>query len=119
MKKILIIDDELSISAFLSEFLEMKGFEVETASQGEEGLEVFASFDPHLALVDLEMPVMNGFEFCKNILADNPDFPIIIITAHLQKYNSTDIFRLGVKKIITKPLQIRALADTIQNVLTT
>ncbi len=117
MKKILIIDDEPSITAFLAEFLEMKGYQVETASHGKEGLDVFESFNPDLALVDLEMPVMNGFEFCKNILGKHKDFRIIIITAHLQKYNSTDIFELGVKKIITKPLQIQALADAIQEVL--
>ena len=116
MKKILIIDDEPQITAFLGEFLEMKGYEVHTATQGEEGLEVFASFKPDLALVDLEMPVMNGFDFCKHILGEHPDFPIIIITAHLQRFNAADIFKLGVKKIIDKPLQIQSLANSIEEV---
>ena len=62
MKKILIIDDEYQNREMLSDFLEIKGYEVVTANDGAEGLEIFKNNETDAAIIDIKMPIMNGIE---------------------------------------------------------
>jgi CheY-like chemotaxis protein len=114
MKKILVVDDEHDIREILEEFFKLKGYNVKSAENGEAGLKLFYDFAPDLALVDLLMPIMNGFEFTKTVLKKYPDFPIIIITAYSKEYNREDILDLGVREIINKPLQLNKLSELVE-----
>ena len=114
MKRILVVDDEYEIRSMLQEFLILQNFDVKTAADGFEALQVFADFDPDLAIVDIKMPNMDGPSFSKKILEKNPTFPIIIITGFAAQYYIDEILDIGVKKIMQKPLTINALYEAIQ-----
>jgi len=115
--KILLIDDQPEVREFLSDFLSMKGFEVLQAANGKLGLDIFLSEDPDVAIVDVEMPVMNGLQFSKKALEQKKDFPILIITAFLQKYSKEDFETIGVKGVLQKPIDLNLLHSTILDVL--
>ena len=117
MKKILIVDDEPSVREVLSDFLIMSGYEVITAANGQIALDFFEKETPDMAIVDVEMPVMNGLQFSKKLLATNPRFPIIIMTAFFDKYKDTELKNLPVEAILPKPLDLRELSATIKHAL--
>lgn len=82
MTKILIVEDEESLRDVYQEEFELEGFIVETARDGQEGLEKMASFVPELVLLDLMMPKVSGFDVLKRV-KDKPEFkdmPIIVLT---------------------------------------
>jgi len=96
MKKILIVDDQTEVREILSEFLSFKGYNVIEASNGKTALKEYQAHSPLAAIVDVEMPVMNGLQFSKRVLAENKDFPIIIVTAFVEKYSMKDFDDIGV-----------------------
>ncbi len=114
MKKILIVDDEPYVQEMLSDFLQMIGYETETAENGLVALEKFKKFQPDLAIVDLKMPVMNGVVFCEKLFLDHPDFPVLIITAFLHDYEPEALLKLGVREILTKPVDFDDLKKAIE-----
>jgi CheY-like chemotaxis protein len=117
MKKILVVDDEFEVREVLSEFLTLKKFKVSTAEDGLDGLRVFKTFKPDLAIVDVRMPNLDGPGFSKKILTENPDFPIIIISGYIKQYDADEIRALGVREIINKPLNFESLYQVIKNIL--
>ncbi len=117
MKKILVIDDAPDVREMLSDFLIMEGYEVVTAGNGEEGLKIFQETEPVAAIVDIEMPKMNGLEFSKKALEIRPDFPILIISAYVEKYSISYIKQLGVRAILKKPIVLKHLADELKKVI--
>ncbi|NOG44755.1 MAG: response regulator [Calditrichaeota bacterium] len=114
MKKILVVDDEHDIRVMLDEFLTLKNFKVKTAQDGLDALNVIDDFKPDLAIVDIKMPNMDGVDFSKTILKKNSSFSIIVITGYAAQYNIDEILEIGVKKILSKPLNFSTLYDTIQ-----
>jgi DNA-binding response OmpR family regulator len=117
MKRILIVDDQSDVREILSDFLSFKGFEVLQAENGELALKAFSDRQPDVAVVDVEMPIMNGLQFSRQVLEKNDRFPIIIISAYLENYSRTDISDIGVKAIMQKPLDLNDLYKHIQAVL--
>ncbi len=115
--KILLIDDQPDVREFLSDFLTMKGYEVLQAANGKQGLDLFHSEKPDVAVVDVEMPVMNGLQFSQKALESDKDFPILIITAYLQKYSKEDFESIGVKGVLQKPIDLNILNSTILDVV--
>ncbi len=119
MKRILVVDDEPQVREVLEDFLTFKGYDVILAPDGESGYERFLETMPDAAVVDVEMPVMNGLQFAGSVLRQNVKFPIIIITAFLEKYSQADIIKLGVKEVLQKPLNLNDLYNRLQRVLST
>ena len=117
MKKILIVDDQSEVREFLSDFLALRGFEVVQAANGKLAMDVFQNEKPDAAIVDVEMPVMNGLQFSKRALAEKNDFPILIITAFLQKYSESDFLDLGVRNVLQKPIDLNVLHSEIKKAL--
>ncbi len=116
MKKILVVDDVPDVREILSDFLSMKGFRVFEAENGKVGLEIFEKEHPDLAIVDIEMPVMNGIQFTEKVHEQNPDFPVIIITAFIQKYKKADFKKLNIAALVSKPLDLNKLYEKIQQI---
>ena len=81
--KILLVDDEPDIIEFVSYNLKKEGFDVLTASNGEDGLAMAKKSHPHLILLDVMMPKMSGFEVCRAIKGDESlrDIPVVMVTA--------------------------------------
>jgi CheY-like chemotaxis protein len=112
---ILVVEDEDMHRVILRRVLENKGYIVLDAAHGAEGLEVMRTLKVDLAIVDLEMPVMDGMEFTKWVKEINPDFPVIIVTAHAANFASQDILAANVEAFIQKPIEIDELLRIIEH----
>jgi CheY-like chemotaxis protein len=119
MKKILIVDDQADVLEILNEYFQMKGYHTLPALEGRTGLELYERENPAAAIIDIEMPVMNGIELTRQILSRKADFPIIIITAFIEKYSQTELLELGAKRIMMKPLNLLALGQEIEKIIHT
>lgn len=104
MKSILIVEDESSIRGFVVINLKRAGYQIQEAESGEEALEILAA-NPgiKLALLDLMLPGMDGFELCRQIRASNPDMGIIMLTARTQEVDKVTGLMTGADDYITKP----------------
>lgn len=117
MKSVLIVDDSAEVREMLKDFITMQGYKTETAENGARALEVLQKFKPDIAIVDIEMPEMNGLEFARRVLDSESRFPIIIISAYLEKYSLEYIRSLGIKSILRKPINLMQLHEEIQTAL--
>jgi len=113
---ILVVEDEDIHRLILKRVLENKGYVVLDASNGAEGLEVMRTLKVDLAIVDLEMPVMDGMEFTKWVKEINPDFPVIIVTAHASNFSPQDILAANVEALIQKPILPDELLRIVENI---
>jgi DNA-binding NtrC family response regulator len=91
--RILVIDDNEEARELLKTILSEKGYQILEAGDGEQALEVMSTSLIHMAIVDLDMPRMNGIEFSKRAKAARPDLPIIMVTAYSQFYVPADSCR--------------------------
>ena len=103
METILIVDDEKNYLTILSALLEDEGFEVLTAPGGSEALEIHKSSDLDLILTDMKMPKMDGIELLENIKENDPDLPVIMMTAHGTVDKAVEAIQKGAYTYILKP----------------
>src|ERR1035441_4798212 len=97
LQKILVVDDDESIRLFLDESLKKNGYKVITAANGEETLRLINTDSPALMIVDLSMPVINGWYFTMKVRMD-PRYmnkPIIILSGLLEREGKPDTFEAG------------------------
>lgn len=102
--KILLIEDDSFLSSMYVTKLEISGFEVEAAEDGESGLEKVKSFNPDLVLLDIILPKMSGFEVLENIRkdADTKDIPVIMLTNLSQRDDVERGLDLGAQDYLIK-----------------
>ena len=103
METILIVDDEKNYLTILSALLEDEGYEVLTALSGSEALEVYKSSDLDLILTDMKMPKMDGIELLENIKENDPDLPVIMMTAHGTVDKAVEAMQKGAYTYVLKP----------------
>lgn len=103
MAKILIADDEDSIRALLREIMQEDGFGVCEASDGFEAVEVFARERPDLAVLDVMMPKVDGFDACERIRALNANVPVLFLSAKGDIVDKKSGYRVGADDYMTKP----------------
>jgi two-component system alkaline phosphatase synthesis response regulator PhoP len=113
--KVLVVDDEPDILELLQYNLEKVGYEVETAYNGVQALEVAKNFAPHLVLLDIMMPKMDGVETCRHLrtMPQTADSYIIFLTARVEEYSEIAAFEEGADDYIIKPIKPRALISRI------
>jgi two-component system, OmpR family, alkaline phosphatase synthesis response regulator PhoP len=117
--KILIVDDEPDILEFLKYNLEKEGFKVFTASDGEEGIKIAEREIPHLVILDIMMPKMDGVEVCRT-LRSKPEFAttlIVFLTAREEDYSQIAALDVGGDDYITKPIRPRVFLSRIKALL--
>ena len=119
MKKILVVNDEPSIRELMHDFLSMQGFEVIEAVDGVDGFNKFKKYNPEAAILDVEMPGMNGQELTKKIFAINKNFPVIIISAFLFKYSLSNFIKSGVRAVLEKPVDLKLIKQNLQEIFGT
>lgn len=102
MKRILIIEDEVSIAELEKDYLELSGFEVEMQNDGEEGLEKALQEEYDLFILDLMLPGIDGFEICRKI-REKKNTPIIMVSAKKEDIDKIRGLGLGADDYITKP----------------
>ena len=113
MRRILIIDDDLDMCQLLSQFLQRKGFETETAHTGHKGLEKFNESKFDLVLCDFRLGDMDGRKVLQKIKSINPDVIVIIITGYSDVKMAVEVMRYGAFDYITKPLIPEELINLI------
>ena len=113
MTKILVIDDEKAIVDILKFNLQREGYDVITAFNGEEGLQIFEKEKPDLVLLDIMMPKVDGLQVCK-IIRNKYDTPIIMLTARAEEVDKVLGLELGADDFVTKPFSIRELMARVK-----
>lgn len=111
--KILVVDDELEVRLVLTEFLESQGYEVTAAASGAEALAMVDAAKPHVVLLDVTMPEMDGMETLKRLAAAHPGLPIIMVTANADVDITSRLLALGAADYIPKPFDLDYLGQAV------
>jgi chemosensory pili system protein ChpA (sensor histidine kinase/response regulator) len=104
---VMVVDDSLTVRKITSRMLTREGFEVATAKDGVDALQQLQDMRPDCILLDVEMPRMDGFEFARNVRADEGTrrIPIIMITSRTADKHRNRALELGVNEYMGKPYQ--------------
>ena len=113
MSKILVVDDEKDILKFLSEELARRGYEVDTASSGEEAVEKAKAIRPDLVLMDMRMPGMGGMKALEQVKEIDPQIEVIMVTAVHDEDAIRKATDLGVDDYVTKPVDFSHLNEVV------
>jgi chemosensory pili system protein ChpA (sensor histidine kinase/response regulator) len=116
---VLVVDDSLTVRKITSRLLTREGFDVLTAKDGIDALQVLTEQTPDVILLDIEMPRMDGFEFTKTIKADakHAHVPIIMITSRTAEKHRNLAKELGVDLFLGKPFQEEDLLKSLREML--
>lgn len=117
MTRILIIEDEPAMQLGLKDNLEMDGYTIDTASDGEEGLYKLKTRSYHLVLLDVMLPKLSGFDVCKSARVSGISTPIILLTAKGEEIDKVVGLELGADDYITKPFSVRELLARVKAIL--
>lgn len=117
METILLVEDEENILRGLERNLRYEGYQVITAADGEEGLELAVDKRPDLIVLDVMLPVVNGFDVCRTLRRSGLDVPIIMLTAKSQEMDKIIGFDMGADDYVTKPFSVRELVARINAML--
>jgi signal transduction histidine kinase/FixJ family two-component response regulator len=118
-EKVLVVEDSLDVLSFLAEdVLPYHGYEVVTATTGQEGLDKLSSEVPQILLLDLELPDMSGMDILKTVQREDGDIPVVLMTAYGSESIAVEAFRLGVRDYIIKPFTTKQVIDVIERTLT-
>jgi len=118
-RRILIAEDEPSILVSLQFLLRLPDYEVRVARDGDEALRLVRSFTPHLVLLDVMMPVLNGFQICERI-RENPawkEIKIVMLSARGRESEVDKGLALGANAYVTKPFSTKALLAQVRELL--
>lgn len=115
-KKILIVEDEANIRELLRLYLEREGYTVLEAENGVEGIKKWKSDKPDMLLLDVMMPVMDGWAVCREIRAES-DVPIIMLTAKGETADRVSGLEMGADDYIVKPFEVKELLARVHAVL--
>lgn len=113
MKRALVVDDTKNIRLLLTTCLELMGYEVITASNGEEALEMFKNNTFDLVMLDIKMPEISGTEVLRRIRRMGIEIPVIIMTAFATVKNAVECTRLGAVAYLQKPFTAEKVKNTL------
>lgn len=112
-RTVLVVDDDLDILSLIAAVLQQEGYEVQTAADGHEGLLVVEQLMPSLVLLDLKMPVMNGWEFARELRARYAtQVPIVVLTASM--YGEREAREIGADGWLDKPFDLDSLVAAVR-----
>jgi len=115
-KKILIIEDEPGILVSLKDEFELQGYAVYEAEDGEKGLELARGEKPDLIILDIMLPVLDGYEVCKRLRMEGDNTPIIMLTVKDTEVDKVLGLELGADDYVTKPFSFRELTARVKAV---
>jgi two-component system alkaline phosphatase synthesis response regulator PhoP len=115
-ERILVVDDEENIIDLTRLYLEREGFQVEAAMDGAQALEMIQVQEPALVVLDIMLPLVDGFEVCRRTRADS-DVPIIMLTARDEDIDKIVGLELGADDYMTKPFNPRELVARVKAIL--
>ena len=115
-RKILVVEDDHNISDLIRMYLDKEGFEVQAVFDGGSAVEAFRSWQPDMVLLDLMLPVMDGWAVCGKI-RESSRTPIIMITAKSEVFDRIQGLEMGADDYIVKPFEIAELLALVETVL--
>ena len=117
--RVLVVDDDPNVQEILREFLSAKGYEVITAGDGAEGLRRVKEERPHLILLDVRMPKMDGLEVLRQLREIDQTVGVIMVTAVNEEETGRQAMELGAFDYIVKPLDLPYLEQSLWYKITT
>jgi len=114
-RRVLVVDDEPQVRATVSEALALEGYDVSEASNGAEALALLATVRPEAIVLDLWMPIMDGWAFRRAQLASHPQIPVIVVSA--LDLSSERLEELRADALIGKPFDLEMLYGAVHDVL--
>jgi two-component system, OmpR family, KDP operon response regulator KdpE len=115
-KRILVVDDEFQITRVLRQSLTAHRYDVRTAADGASGLDTFHDWNPDLVITDLQMPEMDGIEFCRAIRKES-QLPIIVLSVRGEEQTKVAALDAGADDYVTKPFGIEELLARVRAAL--
>ena len=114
-RRVLVVDDSPAIRTLLTVNLELEGYDVRAAADGEEGLEVVAQWHPHVVTLDVVMPRLDGFGTLERLRADpaTAELPVVMVTARAQAADRERGDALGVDAYLSKPFEPAELVAVV------
>jgi DNA-binding response OmpR family regulator len=116
-KHILLAEDDADFGGILKQYLEMSGFSVEWAKDGEEALLLFDKGSFNICVLDVMMPKLDGFSVAEKMIEINPEVPFIFLTARKMKEDKLKGLKLGADDYIVKPFEADELVLRLNNIL--
>jgi DNA-binding response OmpR family regulator len=114
--QLLLVEDDPSIGALVTAYLEQTGYRVAWARSGEEALSIFESLRPRLVILDIGLPGQDGFDVCRELRARSP-VPVLMLTARDEEVDRVAGLEVGADDYVTKPFSPRELAARVKAVL--
>ena len=113
-----MVEDDDSVALVLADLLEEEGFEVKRAANGRAGLDLLKAFRPHVVLLDLMMPVLDGWGFRaqqRQLAPDLAQIPVLVLSG--ARDARTAAADLGAAGVLAKPFEVESLTDTVRRLL--
>src|SRR6478609_2223864 len=117
MATILVADDDANIRELVCLFLKNDGFTTVEAADGKEALTLYGETTVDLVVLDIMMPVMDGWALCKELRRANPDLPLLMLTARGETWEKVKGFELGTDDYLTKPFDPLELTVRVRALL--
>lgn len=118
MKKVLLLDDARAIRSVYAEVIRQAGFEVETASNAEDGLKYITEFGaPDLIVTDINMPGMCGLDFCRQVRQLSRHTAILVMSALSDKESIIEVMTLGIQGWLLKPVEPEYFLNKLKLIL--
>ena len=117
LREILIVDDQPGIRLLLNEVFKKDGFHTHLAATGLEALKIAQTTALDCVLLDMKIPGMDGLEILKRLKMQQPDLPVIMMTAYIEQNVIDHATALGVTKYFTKPFNIFEMRDEVKTIL--
>lgn len=114
---LLLVEDDIDLQKVLAQYLELSGFRVYTANHGKHGLTVFKEHHIDLCILDVMLPVMDGFTLAGKIRSLFPAMPVVFLTAKNHKEDKLKGLKIGADDYITKPFEAEELVLRLNNIL--
>ena len=118
-KSILVVDDDRHMHRMMSIIFENRGFTAEFAASGDRGLEILKGMDPNVIIVDINMPGISGFEFCRSVKRDErlKAIPIIMLSASPSEINKDLAMVAGATTLLGKPFRLDDLVERVMDLV--
>jgi DNA-binding response OmpR family regulator len=116
-ERILVVEDDRAVQKALRRLFEGEGFEVDVASSGAEGLQMFHASPPAALVLDLSLPGVPGQDVCREINQAAPNLPIIILSARTEVMDKVLLLELGAHDYVTKPFSPRELLARVRTAM--
>jgi DNA-binding response OmpR family regulator len=115
--RVLVVEDDPSIQKTLKHLFEIEGYAVEVHGNGQSALESFRAFPPAIIVLDLRLPKLSGRDLCKEVKAQSPTLPIVVLSAASDVSDKVLLLELGADDYVTKPFSPRELLARVRAAL--